>query len=1449
MPSQNGQHVCGFIARDNLDGERFLVPDTSTKRSENTKAKSAAKTAAKKKSSNGPAKKASSDLTPSAGSAKASSRATGKKPKSTKGANGATATPSATSRRGSAGGKSKSKAPATRKASKSGAKGAAAKKRTSKASATPNKPWVIGIGASAGGLGALKEFFDNVTDDCRLSFIIVQHLSPDYKSLMADLLQKNTGLPIHEAKSNMRVVPGNVYLIPPKKNMTIHAGRLKLTDKPSRHDLNLPIDIFFRSLAEECGESSIAIVLSGTGSDGTRGVRAIKEAGGMVMVQNPEQAGFDGMPISAINTGLVDYVLPVQELPGELLHFIDTPAADGSAERSLGRDSESLYMILTQVKKITGLDFHLYKKPTLIRRVARRMSIKKCHKLGDYLEVLNRDPRENQTLCREFLIGVTRFFRDSAAWSTLETQVLPDLVKLREKQILKVWCVACSTGEEVYSIAILLTEVIERSGLDVGLRIFATDIESDYLEVASRGLYPESIVADVSPERLQRFFKRQGDDYQIIDHLRKSVIFSRHNVIQDPPFSKMDLVICRNMLIYLQAEAQEKVMGMLHYALNLNGVLFLGGSETVGDHARVLKEVNRKGKLYRNIQLGRLPMNHSPDFSGARTTNRLALSTQSQSAPENLMADILNESVAEELGLAGIYIDDTFNIVHAQGEVREFIRLPESGFSINLMKLLSGDLKLAISSAVHRCAKTREKCVSRGIKQIVDDKVRLIDLVVRPFTFNGVSDRTNFLVLLVPRSQETVTIQAPASGEYDASLAQSQRVYQLEEELKHTSESLQAAIEELETSNEELQATNEELLAANEELQSTNEELQSVNEELHTVNSEHQQKIDDLAAANADMDNLLASTDIGTIFLDSELKIRRFTPAINAQFNLQRTDTGRRIDTFSSRIGNDTLLKSAKEVLATARAVEQQVQTEDGRWYLQRITPFVDSAKNYDGVVVTFIDIETVKVLESEVIASEEKYRALFDESPVMQVALHPRNNTIQNCNQMLCDSLGYSTPSELIGKSVVDLHDHDSTAHAKRALSEFRKSGNNQRPELTLSRTDGSKIQTILDASLVKDPEGQPIQVICTWLDISELSAERAKFLDQNLAFEQVLESSMAGYWDWNIRDDTEYLSPTFKKMFGYAGDEMDENPEVWQSIAHPDDLKKVNEVFDRHVASKGKVPYDNELRYHHKDGRIVWVLCRGEVIEWDSDDKPVRMVGSHVNITELKQTQEALARSNSELEQFAYMASHDLKAPISNLEGLLELAEQNKSGLGDPDLRRKIRHSVGRMTRTVDTLNEVISIRADKKPERRRLKIANAFENVLKTLETQVDQSGAVIATDFSTCEWIVYPPLYLQHILQNLMSNAIKYKKPNGPLRISVKAEKTDRGVKLTVRDNGQGIDLTKYGKKLFGLYQRFHLDVEGKGIGLHLTKHIVENTGGSINVASKPGKGTTFEVYLV
>ncbi|MGB5820853.1 MAG: chemotaxis protein CheB [Saonia sp.] len=427
------------------------------------------------------------------------------------------------------------------------------------------EPRIVAMGASAGGLEALKEFFDNVPADCQYTFVVVQHLSPDYKSLMAELLAKNTSMPIYEITHNMEIKKGCIYLIPPKKNMTILNGKLMLTNKPSGHDLNLPIDIFFRSLAQESKEKSICIILSGTGSDGTSGARAIKEAGGMVMVQDPLQAKFDGMPRSALNTGLVDYTLPVEQLPTELIHFVDNPKSNGATENQIEQDKETLNRIIHQIRNITQFDFRYYKRPTLVRRIARRISINKLHNQKEYLDFLFENITEVHTLAREFLIGVTKFFRDTYVWERLENKIIPDIIRSKsEGELLKLWCVGTSTGEEAYSMAILLSEELERQGKTLEVKIFATDVADNSLEIGSRGVYAESIIANVSQNRLNKFFIQKKDEYQVVDSLRRMVIFSQHDILRDPPFNKMDLAICRNLLIYYEPRAQRKIIGLLH---------------------------------------------------------------------------------------------------------------------------------------------------------------------------------------------------------------------------------------------------------------------------------------------------------------------------------------------------------------------------------------------------------------------------------------------------------------------------------------------------------------------------------------------------------------------------------------------------------------------------------------------------------------------------------------------------------------------------------------------------------------------------------------------------------------------------------------------------------------------------------------------------------------------
>ena len=619
---------------------------------------------------------------------------------------------------------------------------------------------VIGIGASAGGLEALKEFFNYIPHNCQHSFVIIQHLSPDYKSLMAELLAKNTVLPIQEVKNNMVIEKGSVYLIPPKKNMTLSNGKLRLVDKPKGQDLNLPIDIFFKSLAKAYKDKSICVVLSGTGSDGTSGAREIKEVGGMVMVQDPEQAKFDGMPRSAINTGLVDYTLSVESMAGELLHFIEHPTTDIGSVIQIEEDESTVLGILKALKNETTLDFAQYKRPTLVRRIARRISVNKLQNQKDYLEFIEGNRAEAEILAREFLIGVTNFFRDSYVWDKLEAKIIPELIAAKNNgDVFKVWCVGSSTGEEAYSMAMLISEEVKRQDKKLQIKIFATDLSMNHLDIGSKGLYPESIIANVSPLRLRKFFVQKGDEYQVNESLRKMVIFSQHNILKDPPFNKMDIAVCRNMLIYMQPPAQRKVMGLLHYSLNLKGILLLGSSESLGDYSSVLREIDRKSKIFQNIKRAKArglePLNYPDQQKLTASFNNLS---SSKSRTETKMADVMNETVAEELGLAGVYIDETYTILHAIGEFRKFVDLPERGFSTNLLKMLSPTVSISLASSVRKAFANNQRTLHKTIPTEVNSKLTSFDLLINPFEMNNINRSKGCLLLFLPKEISRVPL-------------------------------------------------------------------------------------------------------------------------------------------------------------------------------------------------------------------------------------------------------------------------------------------------------------------------------------------------------------------------------------------------------------------------------------------------------------------------------------------------------------------------------------------------------------------------------------------------------------------------------------------------------------------------------------------------------------------
>jgi two-component system, chemotaxis family, CheB/CheR fusion protein len=830
-----------------------------------------------------------------------------------------------------------------------------------------NELFIVGIGASAGGLEALERLFKSMPPKTGAAFIVIQHLSPDFKSLMDELLARHTPMRIHRVDHGMTVEANCIYLMPPKKEMIISGGRLWLTDKDPEQDLRLPIDHFFRSLAQDAGRRAIAVVLSGTGSDGSRGIRDIHEAGGLVIAQSDETAKFDGMPKSARDTGVVDFVLSPEEIPETILEYqrlqvrVDESTDTAGNRGGQVRGVDAIFQLL---REDYGIDFSHYKPNTVSRRIERRLSLKRAVDLDDYVERLRNDTEELNSLYRDLLIGVTRFFRDEDAFAQLTKHVLPQIIAgKRPHDELRVWVAGCATGEEAYSIAILLHEQLQALGRPISVKVFATDVHRASLEVAGAGFYKDESLADVSPARLQRYFIKKGDGFQVSQDLRQMIVFAQHNLIKDAPFTKLDLVTCRNLLIYLQPPAQKKVLSLFHFALKTGGVMFLGPSESPGELSAEFESLDDHWKLYRKRRDVRLPADMRSSLSAAPAHIRLAAPAPPSAAfdPPLLAA---YDRLLEEYMPPGLLVTDRRQLVHAFGNAGQYLRYRDGRPTTDILDLLEGELKLALAGALQRAAKEQSPVVYRGVRVQTPSGEEPLVVAVKPI-FNRHSNLTHLFVSL--ESLGVSPEPLAAATEIDVDLASQEHVSSLESELRYTRENLQATIEELETSNEELQASNEELVASNEELQSTNEELHSVNEELYTVNAEYQKKITELTELTDDMDNLLRSTDIGTIFLDRDLCIRKFTPQIARAFDLVPHDVGRRIDSFSHNICHPNLLDDVATVLATGAPIEKDVQDRYGNWFFLRILPY-QSRSRLDGVVLSLIDISGLKRKEEAIL-------------------------------------------------------------------------------------------------------------------------------------------------------------------------------------------------------------------------------------------------------------------------------------------------------------------------------------------------------------------------------------------------------------------------------------------------------------------------------------------------
>jgi two-component system CheB/CheR fusion protein len=948
-------------------------------------------------------------------------------------------------------------------------------------------PYVVGIGASAGGLEALELLFDGLPPDTGMAFVIVQHLSPDFKSLMDELIRRHTEMAVFRVEDGMKIQSNAIYLLPAGKEMIIRHGCLLLTDKDPTETLTLPIDHFFRSLAQDCGRKAVAIVLSGSGSDGSRGVREVHNMGGTVIAQDPATAAFDSMPNAAEETGVVDISGSPAEISDALLRIVNhrmQRAASSDDEPAVPEDG--IKQILRVIRDAYGIDFTYYKPTTVMRRIERRVLLNRLTNLDAYVETISTDAHELNLLYRDLLIGVTEFFRDADAFQLLEEQVLPELIlKLPPKQELRVWVAGCATGEEAYSLAMLIHERVTHMNRQVNARIFATDVHRTSLDFASAGIYDESAVRNISAARLDRYFTQTREGYKVSQELRNMVVFAPHNLIKDAPFTRLDLVSCRNLLIYLQPLAQKKALSLFHFSLKTGGVLCLGPSETTGELADEFDVISSHWRLYRKRRDIRLPADmRLPTGISATSVGRssrasfpvrgLPLPTPTSSTDRELIG--MYEGLLNDAMPASLVLDEGHRLVHSFGSVGSLLSIPAGRATSNGLDLLPTELRTVVVGAMQRVNRTGQPVSYSQVAVETRQGKRDVHVTVRNIA-SAYAGTTYTLIALdqSSSSQSATVIQQADRIEIDD--VSRERIDVLETELRHSRESLQATIEELEASNEELQATNEELVASNEELQSTNEELHSVNEELYTVNAEYQKKIGELSELTSDMDNLLNSTDVHTLFLDQELCIRKFTPQMAAEFNLIPADIGRRIDNFAHNISSDNLIDKISRVLATGLRHEEQVR--GGRHqFLLRILPY-RGGQHRKGVVLTLIDITD----QSE---SQIRFEGTFDNAAVGIAHMDLQGRWLL-VNNRLCDILGYSR-DELLQTTFQQLtfaDDLDADLEKYEAL----KQGQTDRYsiEKRYIRKDGSLVWISLTVSLQRADNGDPQYAISIIQDISQ--------------------------------------------------------------------------------------------------------------------------------------------------------------------------------------------------------------------------------------------------------------------------------------------------------------------------------------------------------------------------
>ena len=1357
---------------------------------------------------------------------------------------------------------------------------------------------IVGLGGSAGAIPALGKFLEQVPEQAGMAFVVLVHLDPAQDSRLTEVLRPHTHMKVVRVDSTVRVEADTVYVIPPAKGMRMLDDHLQLTELPKDRSGRYEVDLFFRTLADTHGPRGVAVVLSGADSDGAIGIKRVKERGGLTIAQDPDEAQHPSMPETAIATGMVDWVLPVIDMPRRIVDYIrlesrvmlppeqQDPAPKAATEAELESD---LREVLNYLRSRTGRDFVNYKRATILRRIGRRMQVNGVSELSEYLDSLRTRPGEIGALLQDLLISVTNFFRDSDCFVALQSR-LPSLFEGKSSSdTVRVWVAACATGEEAYSMAILLAEHARTLDAPPAVQIFATDLDEQAISTARDGVYPPTIEADVSEERLRRYFTKEHRGYRVRRELREQVMFAEHDLLKDSPFSRLDMVSCRNLLIYLNREAQRRVFETAHFALLPTGLLFLGASETVDDASPLFLMLDKKSRIYAPRLVPRTSL---PVPIGQSALTRALEAQEALRAPVVAQASFSAEAIAarspmtangrpvswaemhfnllEAISPPSILVDSEHDIMHLSRNAGRFLQYSGGEPSRNLLHAIHPSLRIELRAALYHVAQSGERADVVPLAVDLGGGTTMIRMTVAP-----VGAAANGLMMVTieavrPDAAAPMALNADGRGGDDP-LAHllDRELERLKAHLRDTVEQYEASTEELKASNEELQAMNEELRSATEELETSREELQSINEELTTVNQELKAKVDELGHSNSDMQNLMDATAIATLFLDRELRITRYTPSAVALFNLIPTDVGRPLSHLSNKLEYPGLDDDARRVLQGLVPIEREVQDAHGRWYLVRMLPYRTVEDRIAGVVVTLIDITEPKSNREALRLSEQRFEAIAEKAAVGVLQATPEGR-ITFANRFYHAVLGYADGA-LVGRQLLDLIHADDRQDAADLFSHVREAEHFETEKRCL-RKDGSVNWMHSSVTWLPVPEetSGSILIVCT--DVTERkdaedrlrrSEERLRLIIDNTKDHAIFSTDVHGcITSWNSGAE---------RLLGYSEAEaLNRNCEIIFTEEDRDAGIPAKEL--QQALADGSAADDRVHRC--KDGRRFW--ASGVVTPMhDASGGVVGFVKILRDQSATRAAQEAIAagrmhlvhaleekeHARAELEmadlakdRFLAMLSHELRNPLAAIAGAS--ATLGSAAARDAAVMTRAQRTVAQQVQTMssllDDLLDISRLRLGRFELRRRpCSLASIVDSAVDAARQNIEQGRHTLSLQLPPqAVTLDVDPVRISQVICNLLVNAAKYTPPEG--RIEVVAQADDSNVEITVSDNGRGLN-EEARASLFEMFWRAP-DLDSStgsslGIGLALARSIVRLHDGTLEARSEgPGRGSSFVVRL-